>query len=148
MEQNNLSLEMELDCLLFEDILSVKEREQNAFDRLTAPFGTSLVLFGAGNLGQQALARLRQDGIKPLAFADNNPAAWGKVMDGIKILAPQDASAKFGKRATFIVTIWSPGSRHQFRETKQKLQSLNCVNVISFLSLSLLQKRVDKIRPN
>jgi FkbM family methyltransferase len=132
---NALSLEAELDHLLDEDIWSVKDREQTAFDRLIAPFGKSLVLFGAGNLGRKILAELRKEGIEPRAFTDNNPLTWGRFIDGIEVLSPQDAAQKFCCQATFIVTIWSPGSHHQFRETKRQLLFLNCTNVIPFLSV-------------
>jgi FkbM family methyltransferase len=141
-----MSLDLELDQLLSEDILSVRSREKTAFDRLTAPFGKSLVLFGAGNLGRQALERVRSDGIEPLAFSDNDPSKWGNNVDGLKVLSPLDAARNFGHKATIVVTIWSPGSHHQFRETKQKLHSLNCLNVIPFLSL--FWKYPDGFLPN
>jgi len=127
--------EKELEDLLNEDISSVREREQTAFDRLVSPFGNSIVLFGAGSLGRQAVARLRQDGIEPLAFVDNNPMAWGKTVDGIDIFSPQDAAVKFGQQAAFIVTIRSHESQHRFAETKRKLLDLGCSKVVSFVPL-------------
>lgn len=146
MVQDNLPLERELDRLLDEDISSVIVRENTAFDRLTAPYGKSLVLFGAGHLGRQVLARLRKDGIEPLAFADNNPQIWGKFVDGLEVLSPHVAAGKYGQRATFVVTIWSPGNQHQFKITKQNLHSLNCANIISFLSL--MWKYSESFLPN
>ena len=127
-------LEAELNELLSEDVSSVLEREKTAFDRLVEPFGESLVLFGAGNLGRQVLSRLRQDGIEPLAFSDNNPTLWGRFIEGVCVLPPAEAAEKFGDRAAFVVTIWSPGSQHRFAETKRNLSSLNCKKVISFAS--------------
>ena len=134
MEQD-LTLKNELDRLLDEDVSSVIERERTSFDKRVYPFGKSLVLFGAGNLGRKVLARLRQDNIEPLAFTDNNPALWGKYVEGINILHPNEATEKFGRKAAFIVTIWSPQSGHRFSVTKQKLIALNCEKVVSFVPL-------------
>jgi FkbM family methyltransferase len=136
----------ELNELLSEDISTVIEQEKTAFDRLVNPFGKSLVLFGAGKLGKQALAQLRQDGIEPLAFADNNPAVWDKFVDGVRVFSPAKAAEKFGRRAAFVVTIWSPNSHHQFAETKKNLQALNCTKVISFLPL--MWKYSGRFLPN
>ncbi|MDD5169363.1 MAG: FkbM family methyltransferase [Syntrophales bacterium] len=128
-------METELNKLLDEDIVSVIERERTDFDRLVEPFGKSLILFGAGNLGRKVLARLRQDGVEPLAFADNNPALCGKFVDGVMVLSTYEAAEKFGQHAAFIVTIWNPSNRHRFSETKSKLIGLNCKKIISFIPL-------------
>jgi len=126
-------LENELDRLLNEDISSVINREKYSFDKFAEPFGKSLVLFGAGNLGRRVLARLRQERIEPLCFADNNPGLWGSDIDGIKVLSPEDAAEKYGDRAAFIVAICTH-SGHRFALTKKKLTALNCRKVISFVS--------------
>jgi FkbM family methyltransferase len=126
------SLESQLEELLSEDISSVINREQITFDKLVAPFNNSLVLVGAGKLGRQVLARLRQDGIEPLVFTDNNPRLWNQVVEGLMVLSPQDAAQKFGQKAAFVVTIWSTG--HRFTETRQQFQELNCLKVVSALS--------------
>jgi FkbM family methyltransferase len=135
LEQKKLSLEAELDCMLDEDILIVKEREQTAFDRLTAPFGKSLVLFGAGSLGRQALAELCRNGIVPLAFADNNPEKWDETLDGINILSPKNAAKKYGNQAAFIVTIRNHDSQQRYSDTKKELSNLECARIISFIPL-------------
>ncbi len=127
------SLESQLKELLSEDISSVINREKSTFDRLVAPFGESFVLFGAGNLGRKILAGLRSVGIEPLAFADNNPRLWNSSVDRLQVLSPQDATHNFGRRAAFVVTIWSPG--HRFAYTRQQLLDLNCLRVVSFVSL-------------
>lgn len=142
----NDTWEQQLDDLLSEDISSVRERERTAFDRLVSPFGNSIVLFGAGSLGRQALARLRQDGIEPLTFVDNNRATWNKIVDGLEIFTPQDAAAKFGQQAAFIVTIRSHESQHRFAETKRKLLDLGCSKVVSFVPF--LWKYPETFLPN
>lgn len=130
--------------ILHEDIASVINREQTAFDKLTTPFNNSLVLFGAGSLGKKTLAGLRKLDIKPLAFVDNNPKLWNTFIDGLNVLSPLDAAKKFGNRAAFIATIWNPGFR--FANLKQQLVELGCSTVISFISL--FQKYSDIFLPH
>ena len=119
----------ELDNILREDVASARQRERNAFDELVAPFGDSLVLFGAGNLGRQVLAQLRQDGIEPLTFSDNNHSIHGSVIDGLAVLSPREAATRFGQSASFVVTIWN--TNHSFVETQKKLRGLGCIKVVS-----------------
>lgn len=121
--------------LLDESIASAIEREKTHFDTQTAPFNNSLVLFGAGGLGQKTLIGLRQIGIEPLAFVDNNSALWGERIEDILVLNPQDAVRKFGNRAAFVVAIWRAGGNHRFQQTRQQLLNLGCLKVVSFAHL-------------
>lgn len=130
---NKLALEAQLEDLLSEDIISVTEREKSTFDRLVSPFAKSLVLFGAGNLGRKMLTVLRQTGIEPLAFADNNRALWGTSIDGLQVLSPQEAAQQFGQRAAFVVAIFNPFQG--FNGIREQLEELNCLNIISGDSL-------------
>ena len=132
---NSLSFKNELDNLLNVDIDRLSRGEMSTFDYLVHPFGKSLVLFGAGNLGRKVLARLRQDNIEPLAFSDNNNNLWGEHIDGVKVIPPDEAAETFGQQAAFIVTIWRPKSGHRFSVTKQYLNDRNCNKVISIISL-------------
>jgi FkbM family methyltransferase len=65
------------------------------------------VLFGAGRLGRTTLAGLRRAGVKPLAFADNNPKLWGTEFEGFRVYSAQDAAARFGADTPFVVTIYT-----------------------------------------
>lgn len=134
--ETNLALETELNHLLHDDLSSVIEYERTAFDAQVEPYGRSIVLFGAGNLGRKALACLRQDGIEPLAFADNNPSLWGSKVSGINVYSPEEAAEKFGQNSAFVVTIWNSQSGHRFSQTKQKLITLSCKKIMSFVSLT------------
>src|SRR5215471_1645320 len=80
------SLQAQLRDLLSEPIDTAKERARIAFDSEVRPFNNRFVLFGAGNTGRRILARMRQDGIEPLAFSDNQSANWGKTIDGLEVL--------------------------------------------------------------
>jgi len=130
-----MSERTELEALLREPITSAVNREQVSFDTLTSPFSDNLVLFGAGGLGQKTLAGLRNLGVEPLAFADNNSSLWCKRVEGVPILSPQDAAREFGHNAAFVVTIWRAGGTHRFGNTRQQLIDLGCMRVVSFAHL-------------
>lgn len=77
-------------------------RGRNAFNRVAAPFSYRIVLFGAGPLGKGVCAGLRQAGVGPLVFADNNPKLWGAQVKDLQVLSPTDAIEEqtnfFGRR--------------------------------------------------
>lgn len=129
---SQITLNDQLETLLSEDIASVIERELTTFDKLVAPFSDVLVLFGAGNLGKKTLAGLRQVGIEPLAFADNNPALWGKKVDDLLVMSPADAAQKFNHKAAFIITIAQGGSCWSIYDRQKQLEALDCSRILSF----------------
>jgi FkbM family methyltransferase len=126
------SIREQLQDLLGEGAAGAAEREETAFDELAGSFGRSLVLFGAGGLGRKTLAGLRKVGIEPLAFAENNPALWEKSVNGLHVLSPQEACARYGKTALFIVTIWGGEGRDRMIHRVRFLRDLGCERVITF----------------
>lgn len=70
-----------------------------------------------------------------MAFADNNACLWGREIDGVPILKPEEAAGRFGDSASFIVTIWRAGGGHRLAHTREQLQTLNCSCVVSFAHL-------------
>jgi FkbM family methyltransferase len=124
-----------LDELLSESMESVVERERTTFDKMATPHGEQMVLFGTGRLGRKTLKGLRQLGIEPLAFCDNNASLWGKEVEGLRVLSPEEAVREFGKSASFVVTIWSDKIGHPLEEVRRQLSALGQVKVISFLPL-------------
>ncbi|MFA5042735.1 MAG: FkbM family methyltransferase [Kiritimatiellia bacterium] len=129
------SLETELQDLLEENIASAICRERAAFDKQTSPFSDRLVLFGAGGLGRKTLAGLRQVGIEPLAFADNNAALWNQTIEGLRVASPQMAIRQFANNAAFVVAIWRAGGDHRLAHTRRKLLKLGGAKVVSFAPL-------------
>ena len=115
----------ELDALLAEGIDGAVQRECDTFERL-APFGTRVVLFGAGGLGRRVLAGLRSYGIEPLAFCDNNPKLWGTQVDGLAVLTPPAAASIFGAEASFVVTVWGALGNDRMRDRIAQLRALGC----------------------
>lgn len=127
------SLGLKLDRLLGESVEAAKERERTTFDQGVRVFGGRLVLFGAGNMGRRVLSRLRQDGMEPLAFSDNAEGSWGKIIDGLPVLRPEEAARRHGDNATFVVTIYN--KFHDYLDTRQQLITHGCHHVASVVPL-------------
>jgi FkbM family methyltransferase len=115
-----------LDGLLAEDEAAARHRAATAWDVAAGGRAGRVVLMGAGGLGRLVLAGMRADGAEPLAFADNRRALWGTAVDGVEVLAPDDAAARFARSAAFAVTIWGAGSSHRFAHSASQLQALGC----------------------
>jgi FkbM family methyltransferase len=119
----------ELTEMFSEGLSAATERESSEFDRAVDDARGRIVLFGAGTLGRQALASVRRDGLEPLAFSDNSPNAWGKTIDDLTVLSPNEAADRFGNSSAFLVTIWN--DRQRFAETATRLESLGCSRVLA-----------------
>ncbi len=124
-----------LQDLLSESVEAAGRRQRSAFDELAAPFENRLVLFGAGGLGRHALRGMREAGIEPLAFTDNNPALWGQMVDGVPVLSPSDAAARYGHEAAFVVTIWNGEASDRMADRVAQLRALGCEIVAPFAFL-------------
>jgi len=94
----------------------------------------SIVLYGAGNLGVHTLRNLHQTGLRPVAFADDTPEKQGMLVEGLPIMSPADAVAKFGKQLVFVVTIMN--AKLRFLDAKQRLEALTNRPVLSFLHVA------------
>ena len=88
-----VQLETLLEEISLESIAHVRERENTVLDCLLAETNRQCVIFGAGTMGRRAVGALHGMGVHPLAFADNNPALWGKSVEGVRVLSPEDAAA-------------------------------------------------------
>jgi len=133
MPLENTKLVAWLGELLAEPVAAAKAREHTAFDAEVEAFGNRFVLFGAGNMGRRVLARLRQDGVEPLAFADNRQTLWGTRLDGLPVLSPEEAARWHGREAVVVVTIYN--NEHSFPETRRELSELGCAKVVSVVPL-------------
>ena len=101
------SFEKELKEVLGKDVVALVNDHKDVFRRMTAEIGERYILFGAGRLGQIALAGLRNAGINPLAFADNNPKLWNTNVDGLQVFSPQAAVARFSQDSIFVITVYT-----------------------------------------
>jgi len=116
----------ELEELLSESPSAARAREATEFDRLAGGHSTAIVLFGARKMGRLLLEGLRQTGIEPLAFSDNDPTLWGQTIDGVEIRPPGEAAQTFGGSSVFVIAGWGRGSSDPMREREAGLRSLGC----------------------
>ena len=131
----NTAFETELEKLLGESCESIESRERSAFNEAAGDRAEKLVLFGTGGLALRTLAGLRQVGIEPVAFSDNDSRKWNTTVEGIRVLPPEDAVRLWGDKAVFIVTIWSDRAGHPVSSIKRQLAAHGTVRVISFAPL-------------
>jgi len=112
--------------LLREPLDAAQFRSAQAFDRIAAPFENRIVIFGTGYLGNLALSGLRAAGVEPLAFCDNNSALWGSRKDGIEVVSPAEAAARYRDCAAFVVAIYNASS------PRRQLQTLACPRIVPY----------------
>ena len=127
------SYQEELLALLQEPIDSVLHREKSTFDALVST-AKAIVLFGAGNLGRKLLAALRRAGIEPAAFADNNSSLWGKQIEVLAVLSPEEIGRQFCEKSAVIITVWT-ASEPSYSNIRSQLHSLGCFNTIPFMAV-------------
>lgn len=128
-------LTRDLDELLARAPSEVRQWESCLYDELVGPLSRSLVLFGAGGLGRKTLRGLREIGVEPLAFSDNNTGLHGRQVDGLKVLSPAEAARKFGTTATFLITVFMDAAPGGLESIKQQLIRWGCRKVSSFVPL-------------
>ena len=93
---------------LFDELLATwRARRQAPPDLLAGRSG--VVLAGAGKVGGEFLAALREAQVPVFGFADNNSARWGQTIAGLPVWSATDAVQRYGSRALFIVTIGRVG---------------------------------------
>lgn len=127
--------DVRFDSMLSESVAEAREREQSAFNKAAATCVSSIVLYGAGNLGRKVLAGLRQNGIDALAFADANPALSGKKVEGLPVLSPQEAVRLHGHSAAFVVCVWHPAQRDGVERIMSHLAEMGASRVLPFVYL-------------
>jgi len=125
--------EIELTSLLAESIASAKEREASSFNEMARPFQNAIVLFGAGLLGKKIFEGLKRERVEVLAFSDNDPSKWGQTFKGLPILPPDIAANKFGKKACFVITVFS--LEGQYYTIERQLLKLGCLKISPYLPL-------------
>ena len=62
------------------------------------------ILFGAGTIGRLIARQLIAKGIPPVCFADNDQSKWGKEVERILVLSPEDALREYPE-AKWVATI-------------------------------------------
>lgn len=123
----------ELEALLSETVPAARARAASAFDDIAGD--APIVLFGAGGLGKRTAAALTALGRAPVAFADNDPARAGSSLDGLPVLLTQDAIARYGESAVFVVAVWRSPATERMSDRIDRLRALGAKRVTSFATL-------------
>lgn len=124
-----------LERVLDESPLQARERAASAFDIACGGRQDRLVLFGAGGFGRMVCRKLNELGVSPLAFADNNPALWGKEVEGTRVLSPKVAAEEFGQNSAFVMCIWNGEAHDRMQDRIGQLEALECEVVVTFVPL-------------
>ena len=66
---------------------------------------TSVVIAGAGQAGQHALARLSAQGLAVAAFADSNASMTGRRVAGLEVIGLKDIATRFPKPVVLIASV-------------------------------------------
>jgi FkbM family methyltransferase len=120
----------ELEQLLAETAVDARHRAAESF----VGRGDKIVLYGAGQLGQEVAEKLRRVGLEPAAFADDTPEKQGTTIAGLEVMTPGEAATRFGDQTLFAVTILNLKLR--FLEAQRRLQLATEKRVISFLNIA------------
>ena len=124
----------EIEELLAEPVAAAAERERTTFaEQLRAGDGT-VVLFGAGRLGQLCARALARAGVPLRAFCDGSSRLHGTTVEGAEVLAPAEAARRF-PQALFVVAIWTGTARESMLERVAFLRGLGCAHVTSYAPL-------------
>ena len=95
------------------------------FDRIADPERNPVLILGTGHLGEWSLAALRQAGISPPAFCDNNSRLWGTTVHGLPVLPPGEALSRYPGAAVVVAVYNSMAPQNQLR-------SLGCERVVPY----------------
>jgi len=101
--------EAQLEDVLSRDPAAILARKRAAYEAISGRPGRDLILCGSGYLGKSVLCSLRKTGREPLAFCDNNPRLWDQQVNGLPVLSPEAAVARFGSKALFVITVYTSG---------------------------------------
>ncbi|MFI5258658.1 MAG: nucleoside-diphosphate sugar epimerase/dehydratase, partial [Candidatus Limnocylindrales bacterium] len=96
----------DLDAILGSDWRQAVKRRRSEIGRRIAG-RTDVVLFGSGYLGRHMRRDLAGLPFTPLAFVDNNSTLLGSQIEGLDVLSPDDAAARFGQAALWLITIYT-----------------------------------------
>ena len=83
----------------------VRRRREGITNRIAGR--KEVVLFGSGYLGRHVRRDLEGLPYNAVAYVDNNQALWGSEIDGLTVFGPDEARARFGGDALWLITIYT-----------------------------------------
>ncbi|MGR3377695.1 polysaccharide biosynthesis protein [Salipiger abyssi] len=111
-----------------------------------------VLIYGAGQTGQQLAAALRQDNaIEPVAFVDDNPTLQSQLISGLRVHAPSAIKDLIARKGIDRVVLAMPSiSQPQLARIAHRLRAIGCeVHALpSFAELvgeGELRKRVSPV---
>ena len=120
----------QLDSLLRETPAAAGVRQTAAFEEV-AHGRPRIVIYGTDRLGRLVLRGLSDAGREVVAFSDNDPSSWGKMVDGLPVVSPTDAASTYAHDSVFVVAIWHPTHTPLMSALLAQLRSLDC-SVVPF----------------
>jgi FkbM family methyltransferase len=97
-------------------------------DALGGGWQDRVVIFGAGQIGVDALRGLRAMGIEPRGFSDNSTTRWGQVIDGVEVVSPASLPDVV-EDPCIIVAVW------RSKVVLEQLRVMGLSRVVSFKAL-------------
>jgi FkbM family methyltransferase len=85
----------------------LRELVRSRFQAIVRGRENQFVLFGTGVLGRAVARGLRELGVEPVAFCDNNARLHGAQVHGIRVMSPSDAAERFRDRAVFVPAVFT-----------------------------------------
>lgn len=113
----------------------------------------SICLFGAGTKGRQTLQLLREKGIMPHAFIDNNyQKLGGGVYEGLSVVSPKDAVKLYPESMILITTVWKSALEIEKFVKKNWTEYVFCANPFKvenkFLEKSQIMRQKEQFLRN
>lgn len=129
---DHLRILREIEARLAEPLPHVYRREATAFDQQRACTDGTVVLYGAGRLGRLCLRMLADVGVRVVALCDRNEGVHGALIEGVLVLRPEEAAARFGADSLFLITIWTGTARESMVARESYLRRLGCAHVAAY----------------
>ena len=107
----------------------VRAAQRHEFEMLATPPVTTVIVFGAGRIGRITAGLLKKSDALQVYFCDNRLGPLGGEIDGIPMLSPQDAFARFGATAVFVACVLTASP------LINQLRDAGCSKVVSVAAL-------------
>lgn len=115
--------------LSFLDPALVRRRTEDVAARvLSAAKGGKLAIVGSAALPRKCAAGLRAAGGDVACFIEYDARFWGREVDGIPVVSPDEASRRLPPDAQIVAGIWSPN--HRYADTRHWMISHGFRNVL------------------
>lgn len=104
-----------------------------------------IFLWGYGTKGIQTLSLLRERGILPELFIDNNKDKWGTCVEGLEVCSYEEAQKKCSDYCILITAVWNYANEIKSRLEKEGETNpvISCINPYKMEKLFLKPEQID-----